>query len=48
MDDALLEGRHSVKWNGTNQHGETVSSGVYFYRLECSGQTLMKKMVLLK
>jgi len=36
------------EWNGTNERGESVSSGVYFYRLVAGTTTLSKKMVLVK
>ncbi len=41
-------GEHSVVWNGTDNNGCKVSSGVYFYRLTSDSQALMKKMILLK
>jgi PKD repeat protein len=41
-------GRHEVEWNSTDQSGNPVASGVYFYRLTTSEQTLSKKMLLLK
>jgi hypothetical protein len=39
----LASGRHNFKFNGS-----TLSSGIYFYRLESSGLTQTKKMLLLK
>lgn len=44
----LPAGNHSVIWNGTTNSGESVSSGVYFYRLDAADKTQTKKMVLLK
>ncbi|HEU4929897.1 MAG TPA: FG-GAP-like repeat-containing protein, partial [Candidatus Krumholzibacteria bacterium] len=41
-------GRHVVEWDGRNDAGEPVGSGVYFYRLTTPGFTSAKKMVLLK
>ena len=42
--DALQPaGRHVVRWSG-----ERVASGVYFYVLEAGGETLRRKMALLK
>ncbi|MCC7431601.1 S8 family serine peptidase [bacterium] len=41
-------GKNSVVWNGTNELGKQVSSGVYFYRLESENFSETKKMVLLK
>jgi flagellar hook assembly protein FlgD len=48
VDGTLDEGYKEVTWDGTNTHGNPVSSGVYFYRLKAGGKTLTKKMVLLK
>ncbi len=41
-------GRHTIDWNGTDANGRPVSSGIYFYRIEWSGQALSRKMILLK
>jgi hypothetical protein len=38
----------SVEWDGTNNAGQAVSSGVYFYKLTAAGFVKTKKMVLLK
>ena len=35
-------------WNGLNDRGQPVSSGVYFYKLTATDFTQTKKMVLLK
>lgn len=42
------EGYHLVEWNGIDDTGVAVSSGVYFYRLIADRQTLSRKMVLLR
>jgi hypothetical protein len=39
---------HKVTWDGRNDAGEAVSSGVYFYKLVTKNYTQTKKMVLLK
>ncbi|MDX9857550.1 MAG: carboxypeptidase regulatory-like domain-containing protein [candidate division Zixibacteria bacterium] len=41
-------GYHDVEWNGRNDGGGAVASGVYFYRLIAGKTTLSKKMILLK
>lgn len=44
----LPVGRHQLTWDGTNDLGRTVASGVYFFRIESSGLALTRKMMLLK
>jgi hypothetical protein len=41
-------GKHTVKWDGRNDHGSPVSSGVYYYRMKAGKQTFTKKLTLLK
>ncbi len=47
-DELQAAGSHAVEWNGTDQYGETVASGVYFYRLKIGDLSQVKKMILLK
>jgi hypothetical protein len=39
---------YRVTWNGINDRGEHVASGIYFYRLSAGAFTQTRKMVLLK
>ncbi len=49
INEQRLAGEHTVQWDGRNDHGTNVPSGVYLYKLETSdGQSLTRKMVLLK
>ena len=41
-------GQHSVLWNGTDNYGGTVASGVYFYSMKATGFDRKNKMVLIK
>jgi hypothetical protein len=41
-------GRHEAAWDGTNNRGEQVSSGVYFARFASGGYSDVRKMVLLR
>ena len=41
-------GHHQVTWNGMNDRGAEMSSGVYFCRLITSGNEETRKMLLLK
>lgn len=49
LDEPRDVGTHSdVKWDGTDDSGDLVSSGVYFYRLSAGEFSQTKKMVLVK
>lgn len=48
VDEAQGPGTFTVTWEGRNDHGGTVASGVYFYRLSTSSGVKTKKMVFLK
>jgi hypothetical protein len=39
---------NAIYWNGTNDFGERVSSGVYFYHIQAGGFSASRKMVILK
>ena len=42
-------GRYVVEWDATNDSGHSLSSGMYFYRLQAGGEFhAVKKMLLLK
>jgi hypothetical protein len=57
VDDCQTSGYKPFDWDGTNESGETVASGIYFYRLETEPEAGInqstrvsetKKMLLLK
>lgn len=41
-------GEHELTWLGTDESGASVSSGVYFYRLETADRREVRRMLLLK
>lgn len=41
-------GDHEARWDGRDQNGKAVASGVYFYRLETNRFAQTRRMVLLK
>jgi hypothetical protein len=48
VDDNQTGGAHEAVWNGKDDRGGSVSSGVYFYVLDADGQRRTRKLVLLK
>ncbi len=48
VDDHKLAGDHTVIWDGHDDQGTPVASGVYFYRLATDHGVVSRKMVLLK
>jgi flagellar hook assembly protein FlgD len=54
VDESKPAGYYEMVWNGHNQSGNVISSGVYFYRFEAKpvdgGDTFasLKKMLMLK
>jgi hypothetical protein len=48
LNSSVKAGNYSVSWNGTDDKGIAVASGVYFYRLTSDNKTITKKMLLSK
>jgi len=49
VDTHQAPGRYTAQWNGTDDRGVGVTSGVYFYRMTAAGyQSQTRKMLLLK
>jgi FlgD Ig-like domain/Dockerin type I domain len=48
VDENQAGGTHSARWNGNDDRGQNVSSGVYFYTLDAGKERLTKKLMLLK
>jgi len=48
VDDVQAQGQNSVMWNGRNNAGQQVTSGVYLYTLTAEGFLQTHKMILLK
>lgn len=41
-------GDHTIKWNGKNNDGVSVASGMYLYRVHFDNSVITKKMILIK
>ncbi len=48
VDDYLSEGYHQVIWDGLNEYGNKVASGIYIYEMRTKNKRLIKKMLLAK
>jgi len=48
IDETKEAGRHTVTWDGRNEQGLRVSSGVYFVRMKAGDYTKIQKMTLIQ
>ena len=48
IDGNIDAGENIVSWDGSDDYGNPVSSGVYFYRLRAGNNSQVEKMVLIK
>jgi len=48
VDEIKQAGYHTVEWNGTDDRGSSMASGIYFYRIEAGPLKQTTRMMLLK
>lgn len=48
VDQAQHAGKHRVAWDGTNDYGIQLASGVYFLTLKAGEETMSRQMVLMR
>ncbi len=48
INEKLPAGNHQVIWDGKNENNKSVSSGIYFYKMNSNNYTSIKKMILMK
>jgi hypothetical protein len=48
VDEEQQAGQHTATWDGRNQSGNQVASGVYFYRIQYGNQSEVRRMTLLR
>ena len=48
VDEEKLPGTYEISWNGKDNNGIEVASGIYFYKLQAGQHTQIKKMLLVK
>ena len=48
INQNMVSGQHVVEWNGTNQFGAKVASGMYIYQLKTNATVLNRTMTFIK
>lgn len=48
LNSSMPAGNHQLTWNGTDEQGAQVGSGVYFYRMKSGKYSSTRKMVMMK
>ncbi len=48
VQDVQAAGSYAIRWDGTNDHGTGVSSGMYIYRLRAGNFVQSRKMMMLR
>jgi hypothetical protein len=48
LQEQMIAGSHLVQWDGRNDAGESLGSGIYFYRLKAGDFVQTRRMLLLK
>ena len=48
FEGRLPEGGEAIVWNGIDETGRPIASGVYFARVESAGETLTSKFVFIR
>lgn len=48
IDEPLEAGKHEIFWDGCNEQGDALSSGIFLYQLKTTSETYNSKMILLK
>ncbi len=48
INGSLQAGSHTLRWDGKNEAGQTVTSGIYFYSVKAGHKQSIRKMILLK
>ena len=48
IDQVQHSGNHEIKWNGRNETGQKVESGIYLYQLQSENHNQTKKMIIVQ
>jgi hypothetical protein len=48
VDGIVRAGRHTARWEGSDDYGQNVAGGIYLYRMEAKGVVLQRRMTLIR
>ena len=48
VNQVMNAGSHEISWNGTNEIGAKVSTGMYIYQLKTNSTMLTRRMTFIK
>ena len=48
ISENMQEGVHFTSWNGKDNNNKSVSSGIYFYKMDSKNYSSVRKMILMK
>ena len=48
LDEPMAAGAHQIRWNGLDNQGREVASGLYFYRLKAGAFEQSRRMTLVR
>ena len=48
LNEEMSPGFHSIQWDGTDENGARIASGIYIYNLTDGSNSIFKKMIYIK
>lgn len=48
VDESMSAGPHAATWNGRDSEGRSVSSGLYFARLDAEGRSIVRRVLMVR
>ena len=48
MDEVKTAGEYQITWDGVDQKGSAVATGIYLYRFQAGDYVETKKMMIIK